>query len=201
MSASIFDKMNLRPQERRLVVIVGMVIFVLLNMWFVWPLFNDWSTTRNEIEKNRSTLERYKREIAQRPKYEALQKELETTGSQMLQNENDLQRVVQTQAAASGIQIVRGPAPISTSGKTNQFYQEIGVSLDFTSGGKEVVDFLVGVAAQNAMIRVREMQLSPEPPHHQRLKGRLVLVGNFQQKTPTNAPSRNVVAAAPPKKK
>jgi len=200
MSASIFDKMNLRPQERRLVVIVGMVIFVLLNMWFVWPFFSDWGRVRNEIEKNRATLERYKREIAQRPKHEARQRELETTGSQMLQSENDLQRVVQAQAAASGIQIIRGPAPISL-GKTNQFYKEIGVSLDFTSGGKEVVDFLVGVAAQNAMIRVREMQLSPEPPHHQRLRGRLVLVGNFQQQSPTNAPSRNVAAAAPPKTK
>jgi Tfp pilus assembly protein PilO len=199
MSASIFDKMNLRPQERRLVVIVGMVIFVLLNMWFVWPFFNDWARVRNEIEKNRSTLDRYKREIAQRPKYEARQRELETTGSQMLQSENDLQRVVQSQAAASGIQIIRGPAPIS-SGKTNQFYKEIGVSLDFTSGGKEVVDFLVGVAAQNAMIRVREMQLSPEPPQQQRLRGRLVLVGNFQQQASTNAPSRKVAAAAPPRK-
>lgn len=181
-------------------VIVGMVIFVLLNMWFVWPLFNDWGMTRNEIEKHRATLERYKREIAQRPRYEARQKELETTGSQMLQNENDLQRIVQAQAAASGIQIVRGPVPISTTGKTNQFYQEIAVSLEFTSGGKEVVDFLVGVAAQNAMIRVREMRLSPDQTQ-QRLRGNLQFVGNFQQKAPTNAPSRNVAAAAPPRKK
>jgi Tfp pilus assembly protein PilO len=200
MSTSIFDKMNLRPQERRLVVIVGLVIFVLLNMWFVWPFFNDWGTTREAIAKNRDTLERYKREISQKPKYEALQRELEATGSQMLQSENDLQRIIQTQIAASAIQVVRGPVPISTTGKTNQFYQEIGVSLEFTSGGREIVDFLVGVAAQNAMIRVREMRLSPEPSQ-QRLRGTLVFVGNFQQKSSTNAPSRNVAAAAPPKKK
>jgi Tfp pilus assembly protein PilO len=199
MSKSVFDKMNLRPQERRLVVIVGLVIFVLLNMWFVWPFFDDWGTTRDQIEKSRATLERYKKEINQKARYEARQREMETTGSQMLQSENDLQRVVQTQAAASGIQVVRGPVPISV-GKTNQFYQEIGVSLDFTSGGKEVVDFLVGVAAQNSMIRVREMSLSPEP-NQQRLRGRLVFVGNFQLKGATNAPSRNVAAATPPKKK
>ena len=42
MKTSIFDKLNLRPQERRLVVIVGMVLFVLINWWFVWPFFGEW---------------------------------------------------------------------------------------------------------------------------------------------------------------
>ena len=51
MSQSIFDKLNLRPQERRLVVIVGLIIFVLLNMWFVWPYFDDWGRVRGEIAR------------------------------------------------------------------------------------------------------------------------------------------------------
>ena len=100
MSQSIFDKLNLRPQERRLVVIVGMVIFVLLNMWFVWPYFDDWGTTKGEIERNRTTLQRYNTEIANKTKYEGRLRELETTGSEMLGNELELQRIVENQAAA-----------------------------------------------------------------------------------------------------
>src|SRR5688500_3571841 len=157
MSQSFFDKLNLRPQERRLVVIVGMVIFVLLNMWFVWPYFGDWGRTKSAIETNRSTLARYQQEIANRAKYEARQKELETTGAEMLASEIELQRVVHSQAAASGVQLGRTTVVKSTGSNTNQFFQEGGVSIEFSSGGKEIVDFLVGIASQNAMIRVREM--------------------------------------------
>jgi Tfp pilus assembly protein PilO len=192
MSQSFFDKLNLRPQERRLVVIVGLIIFVLLNMWFIWPYFDDWGTTKAEIERNETTLERYKREIDNKARYEARLRELETTGSEMLASELELQRVVQSQAAAAGVQLGRQTFVKTSSGRTNQFFQEGGLSIEFSSGGKEIVDFLVGVAAQNAMIRVREMNISPKE-NNTRLGGTLVFVGNFQPRG-TNAPSRNVAA-------
>ena len=199
MSTSTFDKLNLRPQERRLVVIVGMVIFVLLNMWFVWPYFGEWARTKGAIESNRATLARYQREIANRPKYEARQNELETTGSEMLDSEIELQRVVHSQAAASGVQLGRTTVIKSAASNTNQFFQEGGVSIEFSSGGKEIVDFLVGIASQNAMIRVREMNLRPDPSGF-KLGGTLVFIGNFQQRPATNAPARKVAAATQPKK-
>src|SRR5215213_801913 len=145
MSQSIFDKLNLRPQERRLVVIVGLIIFVLLNMWFVWPYFDDWGTVKNELARNRTTLERYKREIEQKPKYEARQRDLQATGSEMLNNDLELQRVVQRQAAAAGVQLGgQNFVKTGTLGRTNQFFQEVSLNVQINSGGKEIVDFLVG---------------------------------------------------------
>ena len=175
-------------------VIVGMVIFLLLNWWFVFPYFGEWGRTKLKIARDRATLTRYKQEIALRPKYEASQRELETTGSEMLGSENELQRVVQTQAATAGLQIGRsGPVP-NFGSKTNQFFQEAGVSIEFSSGGKELVDFLVGIAAQNAMVRVREMNVRPDPSQT-RLNGTLVFAGNYQTRPPTNAQPRKVAAA------
>jgi Tfp pilus assembly protein PilO len=198
MKKSFFDKLNLRPQERRLVVIVLLVVFVLLNMWFVWPYFGDWGRVENEIQKNRTTLERYQREIAQRPKYEARQRELETTGSEMLGSETDLQRIIEAQAAGANVQLGRR-TPLRGQGvKTNQFFQEGGLAIDFSSGGKEVVDFLVGIAAQNAMIRVRDMNLRPDPSQT-KLAGTMTFVGNFQARPSTNPPARSVAAAPQPK--
>ena len=199
MSQSIFEKLNLRPQERRLVVIVGMVIFVLLNMWFVWPYFDDWGTTNTEMERSRTTLERYQREIANKPRYEASRRELETTGSNMLDGELDLQRIVERQALAAGVQLGRRTPMNTQAGKTNQFFQEGGLSAEFSSGGKEIVDFLVGLASQNAMIRVREMNLRTEQ-NQTRLGGTLVFVGNFQPRSATNVPARKVAAAPQPRK-
>ena len=200
MSQSIFDKLNLRPQERRLLVIVSLVIFVLLNMWFVWPYFDDWGRVRGEINRNRTTLERYKREIEQKPKYEARQRELQSTGSEMLSGETDLSRIVQSQAASSGVQLGRQTFVKSGGfGRTNQFFQEVSYNVEVNSGGKEIVDFLVGVAAQNAMVRVQNLDLRPQQ-NQTRLGGTITFVGNLQQTVPTNAPSRNVAAARQPRK-
>lgn len=191
---SFFDKLNLRPHERRLVVVVLLVVFMLMNWWFVWPFFNDWGQVKAGMQQNRVTLNRYQHEIAQRPKYEAKQRELETTGSEMLTSETDLQRIVQSQAAASGVQL-GGMNFLKGQGvRTNQFFQEGGVSVQFSAGGKELVEFLVGIAAQNAMVRVKDMNLRPDPPHH-RLVGSMNLVGNFQQRPSTNAAGRRVAAA------
>lgn len=180
---SYLDKLNLRPQERRLVVIVGMVIFVVLNIWFVWPYFDEWSQVETKISRNRTTLERYQTEIAKRETYQSRLRELETEGSQMLTNELELQRVVQSQAAAAGLQISQYDtrARVSTT-RTNQFFQEQVLSVQFSSGGKELVDFLVGIASGDSMIRVREMSLKPDQGNY-RLVGNLVLVGNYQRKS------------------
>jgi Tfp pilus assembly protein PilO len=197
---SLFDKLNLRPQERRLVVIVLLVIFVLLNMWFVWPYFGDWSRIEGEIQRNRATLDKYQREIGNRAKYEARQRELETTGSEMLASETDLQRIIEAQAAGANVQL-GSRTPLRGQGvKTNQFFQEGGLSISFSAGGKEVVDFLVGIAAQNTMVRVRDMTLRPDPTQT-KLAGTMIFIGNFQTRPSTNQPARSVAAAAPQTKK
>ena len=38
---SLFDKLDLRPGERRLVVGVGIVVFIVLNLLFVFPNFGE----------------------------------------------------------------------------------------------------------------------------------------------------------------
>ena len=43
---SYLDRLNLRPFEKRLVVGVGAVLFVVLNAWFVFPHFSDLARPR-----------------------------------------------------------------------------------------------------------------------------------------------------------
>jgi len=38
---TFLDKLNLRPQERRLVVMGSAALFIVLQFWLVWPHFND----------------------------------------------------------------------------------------------------------------------------------------------------------------
>lgn len=186
MKQSTFDKLNLRPQERRLIVITGLAIFVVLNIWFVWPYFSEWGEVRRQMDRNRLTLHRYQQEIARRPQYEERLNELKESGSRMLTSEIEMQTIVQSQAAAAGLQMLNYDSRFRpTLTKTNQFFEEQTASLRFSSGGEELVDFLVGIAAQDAMIRVREMDLRPDPSQT-RLVGNIILVGNYQKKA-TNA--------------
>jgi hypothetical protein len=175
-------------------------------MWFVWPFFGEWGKVQNDIFKDRKTLERYNTEIARRGQYERKQRELEQTGSEMLNSETEFQRIVSSQAAAAGVYVsdLRTGVGSSIGTKTNQFFQEQSISIQFSSGGKEIVDFLVGIAAQNAMIRVREMNLRPDASQT-KLGGNIVFVGNYARPQ-TNAPARgpraaeSTVAAASPRK-
>jgi Tfp pilus assembly protein PilO len=193
---STLDKLNLRPHERRLLVVVLLLFFALLNWWFVWPFFGEWSKTSLQINRDRDTLKRYQAEIGRQSEYQQKLEVLQKTGSQMLTDELQFQRIVQNTAAASSLQNVNiDPRMRTASVNTNQFFQEQTLAVQFTSGGKELVDFLVNLAAENAMIRVREMNLKPDPSQT-RLVANLVLVGNYQRK-----PSTEKVAAAPAARK
>ena len=187
---SLFDRLNLRPQERRLVVIVGMAIFVVLNIWFVWPYFGKWSEVSNKMSRSQTTLKRYKDEIAKKSTYEAKEKELANIG-ELLVSELDLEKIARKQMSlAPGFTITTSDSRnrVSAAGSnTNRFFQEQMFTIQFNSGGKELVDFLVGIASENTLMRVREMTVRPDPSQT-RLSGSMVLVGNLQRRN-TNTTS------------
>jgi Tfp pilus assembly protein PilO len=187
---SLFDRLNLRPQERRLVVIVGMAIFVVLNIWFVWPYFGKWSEVSNKMSRSQTTLKRYKDEIAKKSTYEAKEKELANIG-ELLVSELDLEKIARKQMSLTpGFTITTSDSRnrVSAAGSnTNRFFQEQMFTIQFNSGGKELVDFLVGIASENTLMRVREMTVRPDPSQT-RLSGSMVLVGNLQRRN-TNTTS------------
>ena len=63
------DRLNLRPFEKRLVVGVGAVFFLVLNAWFVVPHFSDLSKARDNREEALKKLDRWQAEIDQKAKY------------------------------------------------------------------------------------------------------------------------------------
>lgn len=195
--ASFFDKLNLRPQERRFVVIAITIIVVVVSVLFVFPRFKDWNRLQEAQALARATLQTNELEIARVPEYQNQLRKLESAGSAVLPAEQalDLTRTVQTKAQESGIAIT-GTRPTSTlgTGSTNQFFDEQGVSLDISSLDKELVDFLVSLGSGDSMIRVRDMDLRPDPPQY-RLIGKLTLVASYQKKP---KPSPASTAARPP---
>jgi Tfp pilus assembly protein PilO len=186
---SVFDKLNLRPGERRLVIIVMIVVFIVLNFIFVWPHFGDWGKIKARRTIAENLIRQYQREIANTPLYQAQLKDLEKQGA-TVQSEAQaltLSTEVQNQAALSGVQVNRydpvRQTAVSIGGKTNQFFEEQSGIINVTTEEKSLVDFLFNLGNGRSLIRVRSFTLNPDPPRH-KLQGNVTLVASYQKKAP-----------------
>jgi len=187
-----FDQLNLRPQERRILVVVGLIIFVVLNFLLVTPLFGQLGQSEFALDKSKRTLAKYENEIAKAPNFERIEARLKQEGGTVLSEELQLQRIVNNQAVAAGVQVSRSdPVLRPQTGRTNQFFEDQGLRIDFTSGGKELVDFLIGMASANSMVHVHDMSLRPVAGGT-RLGGNIVFVASYQKK---NAPATGAVGS------
>lgn len=214
---SLFDKLNLNAQERRLVVITGIVVFALLNWFFVFPEFGEYAKYEQRIKDASAKLKSYQDEIARRSGYERELKELKSQGGVVGTEEAGLRisQEVHSQAALNGVTIT-STTPLSrqgAGGKTNAFFEESAVTVSVNTGEKELVDFLYGLADKDLLIRARSMNISPDPSR-QRLQGQITLVKSYQRRPPpsrgatttpaaaakpTPAPTQPAPAPAPPK--
>jgi hypothetical protein len=192
---SLLDKLNLRPAERRLVVIVALVVFVVLNIWLIWPRFGSvgiWQQRRTDALKK---LQNFNEEVKKKPGYEKQLRDLESQGAYVGTEEQALalSRDVANQATLSGVQVNRyDPAPRSSTGRTNAFFEEQTLIITIANTGeKELVDFLYNLGARSSLIRVKSMSISPDPTH-MKLQGSITLVASFAKKPPPRV-------AAPPK--
>lgn len=186
--SSLLARLNLRPQEQRLIVVVGAVVFVVLNVWLVRPHFGDWGRVQADSFATRATLADYQSEVANIPKYREKLKYLESQGSAVLPAEQavKLTITVQNQAIQAGVQILQTTQlqiPRSGPASTNQFFEEQAIKISVNTGEKELVNFLHALGSGNSMIRVRDMDLRPDPSSGRtRLLGGVTLVASYQKK-------------------
>jgi len=172
---------RLSSLERRFVVGVFIIIFVLLNAVFVWPRFSDWGRMQARMFKARRTLGIFEREIAEKPKYEKLVRALESEGlSVPLESQAvEFSLTIQSQATQSGVNIGRmDPLALRTN---SQFFIERAYNLSVTSGEQQLVDFLHNLGSGTSLIRVRDLSLRPDQPRHN-LSANIKLVASYQKK-------------------
>jgi len=191
---------RLTSMERRFVVGVLVVLFVVLNAMFVWPRFSDWGRMQARLDKARRTTKLFEREIAEKPKYEKQVKAMESEGLAVPQEDQSIEfvRTIQSQAAQSGVTILNMSA--RQASRTNQFFLEKAQSVTVQSGEQQLVDFLYRLGSGNSLIRVRTLAIHPDPPR-QALATTVELIASYQKKPAvrTAAPS-SVTAAATPRR-
>jgi Tfp pilus assembly protein PilO len=188
---TLFDKLNLRPQERRLVVVAAAVLFVVLNAWLLPPKLKEWTVYQTRFDEAQRTGDRFQKETNNIPAYQKKREELQDQGSFVASEEQAL-TLVQTvlSAAASANITVQSQTPGGGGAVANNpFFEEQRVTVRFISGEKELVDFLVQLGAGNSLLRVRDMDLKPDPSQ-QKLVGSVTVIGRYPKKQFNSKPTR-----------
>ena len=181
---------HLSPMERRLTVGVLVVVILVLNWWFVWPHFSDWGNYKTRLVNARTTLKQYQAGIDQQGQVEAQVKSLEGQG-QFVPLEDQVinfMRVIQAQAAQAGI--LGGVNYSRATMHTNQFFVEQEQNINVTATDAQLIDFLYQLGSSSSMIRVRDLELQPDPSRTH-LTASIRLVASYQKAPLANAKAAN----------
>jgi len=183
---------QLRPMERRLVVGVVVVLLIVLNAVFIWPHFSDWGKLRGRLDEAHRQLKLYQETAAQIPALQAQVKQFASEGEFVAPEDQaiNLMRTIQAQAAASGFGINNYSRSMM---RTNDaFFVEQVQNISVVAKEEQLVDFLYKLGSGSSMIRVRDLELQPDPPR-QRLTANIRLVASYQ-KNPAAAPAKTSTA-------
>ena len=186
---SFWDRLNLRPAERRLVVGVAVVLFIVLNAFLVWPHFKDWNLTKARLLEAQEKLKAFHGQVNLIEDYKKQVQNLEGDGAGLAEDQDiQLLRTIQMRQAETGITITQTPRPTT---QTNEFFLEQVQNISVQATEEQLVNFLYSLGSGNSMVRVRDLSLRPDPPRQQ-LAGSIKLVASF----PRKLTGRSATAAA-----
>jgi hypothetical protein len=174
-----FDKLNLRPFERRLVVVVGIILFIVVQFLYIWPHFGDVGKMDLRREKALKELATRKATIAETNKFAADLKKLQGEGLDIPPEDQaiTLMRTVQSLSSQSRVQIQNTSKPFNT---TNQFFMEQSLTVSTVSEEGPLVDFVYKLGEGNSLIRVRDLTLRRDQSQT-KLNASIKLVASYQK--------------------
>jgi hypothetical protein len=187
---------TLRPLEKRLVVGVAVMAFVVLNFWFVVPLFSDWQRVGFRKQKAEEKLKLYNAEIAQMTTYDRRIKELSSDAYQVPAEDQSLHFVTEIQTKAARCGIIPSQISHVTERTNNPFFLKKSITVTATAKEQQLVDFLYDLGSSNSMIRVSDLGLSPDAPRQQ-LRAQIKLEASYQKALPGQAAARAANSSAP----
>lgn len=185
---------QLRPMERRLVVAVMVVVVLVLNFVFIWPRFSDWSKLSRRLDAAHRKLKLYQESTNMIPELQADVSKFQKSGESVASEDQaiNLMRTIQSQAAASGFGIQSFSRSITHT--SDAFFVEQVQNIVVVAKEEQLIDFLYKLGSGASMIRVRDLELQPDPPH-QRLNANIRLVASYQ-KSSAAAPAKTSTAKA-----
>ena len=187
---NFLGQLGLTAQERRIVVAIFLVVFVVLNYLFVWPSFGEWSSLNKQRRDMLDKIGRYNNVIKQdyakggwRQQVEELTKR---QGASVMEHPVDpqvqFQNTIRAQERKTGVQVKSvNPGSVKTN---DEFFEEQSASISLECQESQLVGFLHNMGNDPAMIRVSILHLAPADANRYRLMATLTLTANYSKKPP-----------------
>ncbi len=181
-----FDKLNLKPEERRLAVLFMAVAFVFVNYMYVFPRFKELRETQQEIQVAENTFAKYRLKTNSIPELQLSLEELSRQAGPPIEDTPGQRRTfvttVNRMASKYGINLrtqgqIREVLP--PPGQTNSFFTELEIPIIVTSTEEQMVNFLYSLGKEDSLIRVRSLTLSPSREGGLLLDGNVNLVASY----------------------
>jgi len=194
---NFFDKINLKPMERRLIIAIALVVFVVFNVWWVWPHFKDWGVQRGKIAEAEAKLLRYQDEVKQLPGIQKKLKDIENNEDTVMPADQSVhfRRTIEQMAMQNKVFVSSWGNITPTRGGTlgtNQFFEELNLPIQATATEKDLVTFIHKLSSSGSSIRVRDLTLNPG--QNLNVAGSMTLVASYQR-----SPGKSAIASTPKK--
>ena len=188
---------HLRPMERRLLIGVAVVVFLVANWWLVWPHFSDWGDLSRREGVARAKLSLYTEAANRIPKLQTQVSSFASAGDVVAIEDQsiDMMRTIQSQASTSGVGIQNYSR--QTTRTNDAFYIEQDQNISVLATDDQLVNFLYRLGSGASMIRVRDLELQPDFQHYH-LEANIRLVASYQKKAVAPAVAKITAPAAKP---
>lgn len=185
---------KLNPTERRFVVGVGLVFFLVINIFWVWPHFSDWNDLQTRLAAASSKIALYQSAFQQTNTLAREVERMQRNGADVPPEDQSVQflRTIQNQSAQSGVAVTSNGRQIT---RTNQFFIEQIQTITVQAGEPQLVDFLYRLGTGDSLVRVRDLSIRPDQ-NHQQLVANITLIASYQ-KNPKAHPAAATPAPAP----
>jgi hypothetical protein len=186
---------QLKPQERRWLTVIGCIVFVTMNYFFIWPQFKEWSANTARMGAARSNLAKYTAEIAHKPDYEHKIRTISPDEQNIAPEDQAVhfEEGFRDKAVENGVQIQSTSRP---STRADDFTMEQRTTIQVLTGEKNLVDYLYSLGSSGSSVRVESMSLRPVDMNRYQLHADLTLVESYFR-NPSSSAARTAAGAKP----
>lgn len=179
---AFFDSLNLRPGERRLIVIVAIVTFVVLNVVFVWPHGEKWKASLAELDDAKAQLAEFRATAAELDQTSQKLSMVESGGATLIDHAESehLLRTIQAETTRHRVNVQRYDGQSEHALGTNDLFVERVLPIQYiNTDDTNLVALLVSVGSGDSLIRVRDLTIQTDPSRT-KLHGRITFVASYR---------------------
>jgi hypothetical protein len=187
---------QLKPQERRWLIIIGCVVFVTMNYFFVWPQFEEWRVNTMRMSTDRDNIAKYSAELAHKGDYERKIRGIDPENQNIAQEDQALhfENYFRDRAIENGVQIQSTSRPLM---RTDDFTMEQRETIQVLTGERNLVDFLYSLGSSGSSMRVESMSLRPVDLNRYQLHADLTIEESYLRNPSSTTAARTVAGAKP----